>query len=229
MEKYTLDPGKISLDRFFELTGSRRMLPSRIVLHDHMMERFQILKEAGIRNLRDLISTLGSKPRIEVFASDSGLPEAYLVLLKREASSYLARPFPLSDFPGIPHEYVESLRSKGIRNTREYFESAQSSKEQKQLSGRTGIPDSRLREILALTDLSRITGIGGLFARIVYEAGIRSTRQFAETDAHSQTLKYMKIIDKYGYAAGHFVEEDIQYCITYAKVICETRLNTDKT
>ncbi|MCK5136938.1 MAG: DUF4332 domain-containing protein [Bacteroidales bacterium] len=221
MENYTLDPTRISLERFNELTISKRLIPSRIILHEQINERFQFLKNAGISNLGELIKILGSKQKIAAFASSSGVPAEYLVLLKREAGSYLARPFPLSDFPGIPHEYVEALKAKEIRHTREFFERAQTDDQRHKLSGLTGIPEARLMEIFSLTDLSRITGIGAVFARIVFESGIRSVRQFANTDASTHCKKYLDISEKHGYAAGHFVEEDIQYCIDYARVIIE--------
>jgi len=228
MEKYTIDPERVSLKWFLELTRSKKMLPSRIMLHEEMDKRFGRLAKAGVSNLGDLISTLGSKTKIASFASTSGLSQDYLVLLKREAGSYLARPIPISDFPGIPHEYVESLRSTGIRNTREFFELAQSGKALPQLAVNSGIPVERLKEILALSDLSRITGVGGVFARVVYHAGIRSVKQFAETDAHIHYQKYMKVIETCGYAAGHFSEEDIQYCIDYARFIREVSTKTNE-
>lgn len=100
-----------------------------------------------------------------------------------DKGSYMARAFPLSDFPGIP--------------------------------------EARIMEIFSLTDLSRITGIGAVFARIVVEAGIRSVKQFANTDASTQCKKYMDISEKHGYAADPFVVKDIQCCIDYARVIIE--------
>jgi predicted flap endonuclease-1-like 5' DNA nuclease len=222
MEHYTLDPSKISLDRFFELTASRRMLPSRIALHDDMEKRRQVLKSSGISHLKDLIASLKTKDKLGDFVALTGLPEDYLLLLNREAKSYLARPKPLADFPGIPFEYIESLRAKGIKNTKQFFELFQDEGERKELARSTGIPEERLKEILALSDLARITGVGGVFARVVYASGIGSTRQFAYTRAREQYKRYMQVIEQFGYKAGHFVEEDINYCIAYAKVICET-------
>jgi len=227
MEAYTIDPYKISLDRLFKLTVSKHLIPSRVTLREMIEERFAILKKLGINNLGELLKTLKSKEHLQVFASTSEIPETYLVLLKREAGSYLARPFPLSDFPGIPHEYVEVLKSKEIRHTREFFESAQTREQQTDLSSQTGIPLARLQELFALSDLSRITGIGGVFARIVYEAGVKSVEKCAMTRALDQYQKYMAIIRKHKYPAGHFAEEDIQYCIDYASVILDCRTKTD--
>jgi len=210
MKKYALDPGIFTLERFLELTRSRRMLPGREMLHEKIDERFALLQNSGIKTLADLLLFLGSKKKIEKSSSQLGIEYQYLVLLKREAGSYLARPFSLSSFPGIPFEYTESLKSKGIRNSRKFFENAQTDLQRKELAGKTGIPEERLRELYVLCDLSRITGVGGTMARIVYEAGIRSTTEFAEN--HEQF-------------SDQFAEEDIRYCVEYAKVIAEMEMN----
>jgi len=219
VKSYSIDPAKIGLEKFKELTAGRRMLPGRVMLHEQMEKRFDILGSCGIENLGDLLQILGSKPKIESFSVQTGLPTEYLVLLRREAGSYLARPFPLSNFPGIPFEYVELLKSKGILNTKNFFEQAQTEDHQSELAGITGIPKYRLKELFSLCDLSRITGVGGIFARVVYEAGIRSTMEFARIDILTQLKNYLAIIEKYGYAAGHIGEEDISYSVCYANVL----------
>jgi len=204
-----------------ELTRTRRMLPSRVELHNKMDKRFSVLRSAGISNLGDLLRRLGSKSKLEAFSTESGLAMDYLVLLKREAGSYLARPFLLSTFPGIPFEYSEVLKSKKLVNTRDFFERVRTGGQEIKVSKETGIPIARLKELHALCDLSRITGVGGVFARVVYEAGIRSTREFANTHAQEHYQLYKAVVDKYAYAAGHFSEEDIRYCIDYARVVVE--------
>lgn len=211
MESYSLDPALISLDRFFQLLGSKRMLPGRVRLQEGMEERKKKLKESGISNLKDLIQVLGSRQKLESFSLRSGLPRPYLVLLNREARSYLAKPFPLSGFPGIPFEYTESLRSKGIRNTREFFHLAQSLPERKEWASKTGIPEARLLELFALCDLSRITGAGGKASRLFYEAGIRSVSEFA-----GEKLPQIPELS----------DEDLSYCRHYARVIVECELKS---
>jgi hypothetical protein len=221
MKRYTLDPNKIGLERFKQLTRDRKMLPSRILLQQQMDQRFALLHAAEIFTLGDLLHRLRSQLKLEAFSKESGISREYLLLLKREAGSYLAKPFPLSNFPGIPFEYTEVLKSKGLMNTRDFYEGVRSAEQKARLSQDTGIPLARLIELNALSDLSRITGVGGVFARVVYEAGIRSSKEFALTDAPKHYQLYMAVIDKYGYTAGHFSEEDINYCIQYAKVIRE--------
>jgi hypothetical protein len=228
MKQYSNDPAMISLEEFRKLTAGRNMLPGRVSLQEDMEERFDVLKGSGIENLEDLFRLLGSKPKIDNFSAQTGLSADYLVLLKREAGSYLARPFPLSNFPGIPYEYVEILKSRGIKNTKDLFEQVQTDQQQARLAESTGIPVYRLKELFTLCDLSRITGVGGIFARMVYEAGIRSTVEFARTEISTQLSSYRAVIEKYRYAAGKLGEEDISYGINYAKVIVACDNKSDK-
>lgn len=206
MLSYTLDPKRFTLVRFKALIKSRKMLPSRLILHENLDEHFARLSKSGMTTLADLFGMLKTKVMIESYALKSGLDVQYLILLKREAASYLARPFPLSDFPGIPFEFTEILKTKGIRHTKDYFENVQTEIQRKDLSGQTGIPDARLRELYVLCDLSRITGVGGSMARMIYEAGIRSTREFATGEKRF---------------TDHLSEDDMIYCVAYAKVITD--------
>lgn len=219
MKTYRIDPARISLDGFRELIAAREMLPARIVLHELLEERFAILKETGIQHLGDLLARISTRTRLRKFALQTGLPENYLAVLKREAGSYLARPFPLSAFPGIPFEYTELLKSRGLSNTGKFFEQAQTGEQQMQLSKDTGIPVYRIRELYCLCDLSRIGGVGALFARVLYEAGIRSAGDFAQSEAASLLESCRQVIDKHAFAAGKLGEKDMQYGINYARVV----------
>jgi len=219
MKQYSIDPSLISLEEFKDLTANRKMLPGRVVLHEQIDKRFCQLKHSGMVTLVDVLRILGTKSKIQSLAIQTGLPEDYLLLLKREAGSYMAKPFPLSSFPGIPYEYVELLKSRGIKNTKSFYEQVQSDQQQAQLAESTGIPVYRLKELFTLCDLSRITGVGGVFARVLYEAGINSSAAFAGTEASTLLERCRKVIEKHGYAAGKLGEEDMNYGIHYARVV----------
>lgn len=227
MERYSLDPELLSLELFYELTRSKKMIPSRVMLQEGMEGYFRALEVKGIKNLKELISMLGNKDKIREMAASTGIPEAYLILLKREAGSYLSKPIPLSDFPGIPLEYTEVLKSRGVRNSREFFESLQSGEQRKQMAKLTGIPEDRMRELFVLCELTRITGVGGYYARIVYEAGIRSVQDFAGTDVATHQKKYLEILHKRNYPIKTLGEGDLQYCIDYASLLAKFKLNSD--
>jgi hypothetical protein len=221
MIAYRINPDLISLERFWQLLRERKMLPGRVILQQQMEQRFEILHKAGISSLGTLLRVLGSGSKLEAFSGASGLGQEYLVLLKREAASYLARPFPLSTFPGVPFEFTEVMKTRGIANTRDFFERVQTGEQQRNVSRVTGIPVARLKEIHALCDLSRVTGVGAVFARILYETGIHSVGEVASTGAEQLYQRCMNVIETRGYAAGHFSEGDIRYCIEYARVVVE--------
>lgn len=219
MRPYRINPDLISLDEFRMLTAQRRIMPARIMLQEQMEERFAVMKESGMKHLGDLLAFLSSRTKIRQYSHDTGLSEEYLILLKREAGSYLAKPILLSDFPGIPFEYAELLKSRGLKNSRDFFEKVQTEKQQSELSVSTGIPAYRLKELHALCELSRITGVGGIFARVLYEAGIHSARDYASGEVLIILEDCRQIIEKYGYPAGKPGEKDIQYGMDYAKVL----------
>jgi predicted RecB family nuclease len=100
----------------------------------------------------------------------------------KDTAGCLAVPVPLERFPGIPMEYVEVLRSKGIGDTESFIEATLTNHESTMLASSTGIPAGRIMEIRALCDLARIRGMGAATARVLYHAGIRSAGQLAEAD-----------------------------------------------
>ncbi len=99
---YHLDIEKYTLQKFKSGLKSRKMIPSRISLKDNLDERFRLLETQGISNLKELIDTLKTKPKIELFSKETGLSIDYLSLLRREAKSFLPNPVRLNKFPGIP-------------------------------------------------------------------------------------------------------------------------------
>ena len=101
----------------------------------------------------------------------------------------MASPVPLEHFPGIPYEYTEVLKSKGIASSACFLQMTRSDKQCTSLAGSTGIPENRIREILALCDLARIRGMGPKVARGFYQAGIRSVRQLAGADIRSMCTR----------------------------------------
>ena len=79
----------------------------------------------------------------------------------------------------------------------------------------------RLEELYALCDLVRIIGVCPQFARILYEAGVVSVIQFADTD-HTQLYRScMAIIRARKIPGAHFVQDDMLYCIHYARILNE--------
>ena len=96
---YHIDSSKYTLQEIKDDLLSRDLIPSRQPLKDGLEGNFQILEREGIHTLRDLIAALKKKDMIGELSSRLDISEEYLILLRREANSYLPNPVSLDKFP----------------------------------------------------------------------------------------------------------------------------------
>ena len=134
-------------------------------------------------------------------------------LLNREAKSHLSRPIRLDKLPGIRTEYLDRLEDEGLRNTKQLFLDAQDKGRRAQLSEVTGIPNDVLDELVGLSDLSRIYGVGPVFARLIYDVGIRSVREFLEYTAED----FVRIYEEQTQKKADFGVGEIRFSLELAK------------
>jgi predicted flap endonuclease-1-like 5' DNA nuclease len=195
-DQYHIDMEEYSLGKFKQDLQSREMIPSRVSLKDDLEARFIILESAGITNMKELVNTLKTRQKIESFSAETGLPVEYLTLLKREANSYQPAPIRLDRFPSVASEHTGKLSDAGIKNSRQMFNQAGKKEARQLLSQETGLPMEVLDELAGLSDLSRAYGIGPVFARMLYDAGISSIQEFSENSAADIVRLYEEATDK---------------------------------
>lgn len=212
-DRYQLDLRKYSLQKFKKSLQSRDLIPSRKSLKDDLDARFRILENYGITNLEELTDALKTKPKVEQFSKETGLPIQYLTLLNREAKSYLSKPIRLDKFSGIQVKYLDLLGNVGIRNSRQLFVETRDKSKREQLSEETGIPNEVLHELIGLADLSRIYGVGPVFARMIYDVGIRSVKEFVKFTADD----FIKIYEEQTQKKADFGVGEIQFSLELAK------------
>ena len=214
-DQYHIDTHKYSLAKFKDNIQSRDMIPSRVILKEDVDERFEILERSGIHNLKDLIGALNTRTKIENFSNQTGLSIEYLTILKREANSYLPSPVRLSAFSGIPGEFVEVLEAHGIKNSRQLFNQAQDRAERSHLAQSTNIPIGTLDELVCLSDLARAYGVGPAFARMLYDVGITSIKEFAGYTAE----EIIEIYESAEKKKADFSVDDIQFSLEVAQAL----------
>lgn len=212
-EHYYIDLEKYSLQRFKISLQKRDMIPSRVILKEKIEERFATIASNGITNLKTLIDTLKTKPKIELFSKKTNLSIDYLTILKREASSYLPNPINLKKFPGIDSKDVETLEASGIKNTKQLFTKVKINGEIEQLSQVSGISIERLDELASLADLARLYGVGPVFARIIYDVGITSVKTFIQYKPE----EFISIYESKTKKKADFGVNDITFSIELAK------------
>jgi hypothetical protein len=213
VDRYHIDTTQFSLHRFKENLAGRDMIPSRVRLKDALDDRFKVLEEHGLRNLRDLLDTLKTKSKIEKFSQVTGLSVEYLTLLNREAKSYLPKPVRLDKFPGIEPEVLERLDVIGVRNSRHLFNQFGDERQREELAGKTDIPSDALHELIGLADLARAYGVGPVFARLIFDAGIHSMKDFIEVTPE----EFIQLYEKKNQKKADFSVADIQFSLDLAR------------
>ncbi len=215
--QYQLDLKKYSLQKFKTDLKTRQMIPSRLILKDDIEPRFGALEQQGITNLKELVYALRSKEKTEEFSQISGLTIDYLILLKREAKSYQSNPFRLDKFPEVQQEYLTKLSAIGINNTRQLFNAAWGESERAHLSQKCGVPLDFLNELVALADLSRVYGVGPVFARMIYDVGIKSLEKFISHTAED----FIRIYEEQTQKKADFGINEIQFSLQLAKELTQ--------
>jgi hypothetical protein len=216
-DNYFVDTTRFSIDKFRNILKSKDILPGRIVLKDKIDERFDLLKSKGINSLFDLLESLKTKPKIERFSKDTRLTIDYLTILRREANSYFSAPVKLSDLPFVELEIISKLESNGIKDSKQLFDNAAKHKDREALSDKYKLPIDKLTELVQLCDLVRITGVGPVFARIIFDSGIKSVKDFLSFDLADLFERLIKTNNEKGLTKAKFTIKDIEYCTELGK------------
>jgi hypothetical protein len=177
--QYHLGLETISLDRFRSDLESTEMLPGRTILQEEIAGRFAALEAMGISNLKELVGALSTKEKIRRFSEASGLPVEYLVILGRQARSYVPKLVYFRDIPGVDPEQVRQLAAAGIKHSKHLFGRGATPADRAELAKETGIPAADLQELVSLSDLARVGGMGPVFVRLFYESGVDSLATLA--------------------------------------------------
>lgn len=127
----------------------------------------------------------------------------------------------LNEFPGIPLEYVQVLRSRGIVQAARLLEATRTAEHLGRLAADTGIPAGRLEEIRGLCELTRVPTVGPVLSRVLYYSGIRSVRALAAESQESLRKKLAGVGKTYPEAAASLGDEELLRCLQQAGAIID--------
>lgn len=117
---------------------------------------------------------------------------------------------PLHTFPGVPLEYAEVLKSRGISHAMHLLDATDSGEDLEQLASETGIPVNRIEELRALCNLSEIPSVGPDMARLFYHAGFRSVKAVATVEETTMKEKLYAAGQAYPETAGLLKDEEMK-------------------
>lgn len=201
--KYTLDLEHLSVQEYGTLLKQQNLLPGRRTLWQDIDENFAVFESRGIKTVAQLKNSLSTPAKIADIEVASGIPEGYLVILKREIGSLEQKPVPLSGFPGIDPSLVAKLGGAGLKTSKEYWETKQDLSD----------------ELFCLCDLVRINGVGPVAARAFYEAGYQSASDVSAADAAVMLKKVSAVNEARRYYKANLGLKDMQFCIDFALLL----------
>lgn len=218
-DNYHIDLESYSLEQFRNDLETREVTKSRRPLKEDIPGNFALIEAQGIENLQQLRDALKSKKKLADFSQASGLPEDYLVLLKREVGSYTPNPFNLSKVPATGPKIIEKLEAIGIKNTRHLFDRGLTESGRSAIADQAALGENQVLEMVRIADLARIWGVGPYFTRILYEAGYDSVQAVAEADLEVMYQEVNRINKEQGITPIMASKGEVGMCIDYAKLL----------
>jgi len=219
---YSTDLTTISLDAFEQAILTIDLLPSRKVLAAGISDVVPELKALGINTLEDLRALLRDKGRYSELAAGLSVDEKYLVVLNREVNSYVSKPLPLAQLEVFTEAELERLHLAGIRSTKALYERCTLSSERQETAAELDLDVERLVQVLELSDLVRINGVGPAFAHFLRDLGVRSPSDFNGADPLDVLERYRTSVGDGSSSGPELRLEDLEYCRRFS-----LRLGTD--
>jgi len=208
---------RISLENFKNLLAGKELLPGRRMLRENLGENFGRIAAYGIKDLSGLKAALSSPEKIRAFSIATGVPEEYLVLLKREAGSLEQKPLPVAGYLHMNPKTAALLQEAGIRTSRDYYEFYRPTPDS--AAERLGIDTALAQELFCISDLVRINGVGAAAAQAFFEAGYKSAAAVAGAKAEDLLERVTSANSQKHFYNAKLGQKDMQFCIDYAKIL----------
>jgi hypothetical protein len=206
------------LKDFYTLLKNKELLPGRRILRDDPDMHLSVLEEEGFLTLGDLLRAIRNNKLLATLSRKINISEEYLVILRREAGSYFPTPVALFRLTG-DESLINTLDSEGIKDSRDLLERAAMSEKRMELADKTGLDREKLDELVQISDLVRINGVGPVFARIIFNAGLKSVRDFRETNTQKLFSRLNQSDQQNKQTEVKFTMKDVEFCREYASLL----------
>jgi Domain of unknown function (DUF4332) len=216
---YYIDLKKISIDQYKGILKNADLIPSWMILKEKIDENLDIIKKYKIQNLEDLQIKIKNKQKVKEFASESGLEENYLSVLRRVINGYKPKANKIRDFPCISENTAATLEVFGFKNTLQLYEEILTIQKRIELSKKTGIEKQDVIKLAKLTDLSRIRWVNHTFAYVLLEAGFDTAEIVAMADYRKMYVKIKQLNKEKELYRGNIGEHDMKLCVEAAKIL----------
>ena len=216
---YSIDLGKMDVQKYKTFLKSQYLIPSRQILHEKIDENFKLFKNCGFKYLSELKQALSTSAKMDKLSKETGISSEYLNILRRELGTFDKKGISFSDFPIIDKTTISKLVKKSIKNTKDFFEYYYKENNEKKLSEDLGISVEMVKCLFSLSCLVRINGIAALAAVTWYEAGYKSIKDIIGSTKEEMLNKVTKTNEEKKYYKAKLGLKDMQFVIDFAQLI----------
>jgi hypothetical protein len=214
---YYVDLAAISIDEYRERLKSADLLPSHTVLKDGIDEIFGTIAAQQVETVEELRNRLLSKRKLQDFATQSGISEAYLKILIRNVNGYRQKPSKIADLPGVAERTRLRLEDLGVKNTLQLYDRVQTPQDRRVISSQAGIDESEVHRLAKLADLCRIRWVGHTFAYVLLEAGFDTAEKVSNADYGELYERVKTLNQERAIFRGHIGLHDMKLCVEAAR------------
>ena len=118
--------------------------------------------------------------------------------LQREAR-IKRKPFAIKDFRGVDPAHAQALKQIEVINVNQMLKTGKTAEQRRQLAVETGVPEEAIEEFVRLSDLSRLTGVKAIRARLYHDAGIDSIAKYASLEPEEILAITRKFVKETGF------------------------------
>jgi replicative superfamily II helicase len=223
---YNINVNKIKIMQYKEILKNQYLIPSRAILRSNIDENFDKLLIFSINNLEDLKLKLSTNEKLKKFSFLTGIDEKYLTILKREINNLEIKSIPLKELLDDEDPFNFNFINNGILTSKDYYELYNNTESKNDIVKLFKVSIEKAEELYKLCDLVRIKGIGGAAAKCFYASGCKSVEDVANKDTNELLKKVLTLNENEKYYKVNLGENDIQYCIDFARLIIFTEKNT---
>lgn len=141
--------------------------------------------------------------------------------LREERTSKTRRIFSLRNLLGIDPVIVDKLGSIGITNVEQMLVHGKSKEQRRQLATSLNIPEEAIRELVNLSDLTRLGYVKRKLSRLYYDAGIHSPIRVAEFEADELYEYFKAYVEDSGWDGMVPNKKDLENNIKNARKLTE--------
>lgn len=216
---FYIDLNRIPLDEFKNRLKTERLLPSQQVLKEKTDERFSLFAEQGIHSMGDLHNKLKNKKNLQLFVQETGFPEDFLTILRRELNSYQPAKRAIKDFPEIQEHTWQALAAKGIKTTYDLYPSVCNKEERHQFFSQNKISAEEGSRLTRLTDVTRLRYVNPAFANLLIHSSFDRIELIQKANPQALFENLLQLNEDKKFFKGSIGQNDMELVIRDSQYI----------